>query len=54
MYILFLDILGKCRGVLGVSVLKTKHQSIADTMRVSQVVRNLRYHLNSDQNLMDL
>ncbi len=53
MHILLLDDLGKCRGVLGVSCQKTKYQLGADTMRISQVSRNLRYHINSNQNLMD-
>ncbi len=34
--------------------LKTKYHSIADIMRISQFLRNLRYHINSDQNLTDL
>ncbi len=33
---------------------KTKYLPRADTMIVSQVLTNLRYHINSDQNLMDL
>ena len=40
---LILDDLGKCGGVLGVSDQKTKYQPVADTMRVSQFLRNLRY-----------
>ena len=32
---------------------KTKYRLGADTMRISQVFKNLRYHINSDQNLMD-
>ena len=32
---------------------KTKYQQTLDIMRISQVLKNLRYHLNSDQNLMD-
>ncbi len=37
MHILLLDDLGKCSGILGVSGQKTKHQSIADTMRICKL-----------------
>jgi len=39
---------------VGISCKKTKYHPIADTMRISQVLKNLRYHLNSGQDLMDL
>ncbi len=33
--------------------LRVNYHFVTFYMRVSQVLKNLRYHLNSDQNLMD-